>query len=136
MSLTAKRRHGHQARTPNAAVTSLVHDSPPTAKGVGRPFPKPTFGSDLALVLAKVHNDRMTIAGRVQGGVVVLERGSTLPDGTAVTVVPRQGAAIHVPKIRRRVVLPLVPSKHPGTLRLSAERIAELLEEDDLSSRR
>ncbi len=30
----------------------------------------------------------MTIRGRVQGGVVVLERGASLPDGTEVTVTP------------------------------------------------
>jgi hypothetical protein len=75
----------------------------------------------------------MTIAGRVEGGVVILEPGSTLPDGTAVTIVPRRAPVIHMAKKRRRVALPLVPSKRPGSLRLSAERIAQLLEEDDLS---
>jgi hypothetical protein len=32
----------------------------------------------------------------------------------------------------RRVELPVVPSGHPGTRPLSAERVAELLREDDV----
>ncbi len=33
---------------------------------------------------------------------------------------------------RKRVLLPLVPSKHPGTLRLTAEKIAQALSQEDL----
>jgi hypothetical protein len=75
----------------------------------------------------------MGIPGRIRNGVVVLEGGETLPEGTAVSVVPRAAPLIRVAKRQRRVLLPLVPSKRPGSVRLSAERIAELLEEDDLS---
>ena len=32
----------------------------------------------------------------------------------------------------KRVSLPLVPSKHPGTLRLTAEKIAQALSREDL----
>ncbi len=76
----------------------------------------------------------MKIHGRVHNGVVVLEKGATLPEGTEVTVVPRGSPVIHVSKVRRRAVFPLVRSKHPGSVHLDGERIAELLEEDDLHS--
>jgi len=76
----------------------------------------------------------MEIPGRVQNGVVVLEGGSSLPEGKAVTVVPRPSVVLHVAKKRKRVVLPLVRSKRPGTVRLTVERIAEILEEEDLFS--
>ena len=51
-----------------------------------------------------------------------------------VTVSCPQAPGVEPVRRKRRVVLPLVPSKHPGTLRLTAERVAELLEEDDLSA--
>jgi hypothetical protein len=75
----------------------------------------------------------MEIPGRVKNGVVVLEGGPVLPEGTPVIVLARASPVIHVAKKKRRVVLPLVPSKRPGTLRLTAERIAEILEEEELS---
>ncbi len=78
----------------------------------------------------------MEIHGHIQNGVVVLAGKRRLPEGTPVTIVPRGAPKVHAPKKRRRVVLPLVPSEHPGTLRLTATRVAELMEEDDLSTRR
>ena len=76
----------------------------------------------------------MVISGKVMGGVVVLEGNITLPEGAAVNVVPRAVPGMQDGKAKRRVVLPLVKSKHPGAIRLSAERIAEIMEEDDLSA--
>lgn len=35
---------------------------------------------------------------------------------------------------RKRVSLPLVPSKHPGTLHLTAEKIAQALSQEDIHS--
>jgi len=74
-----------------------------------------------------------TFQGRVHDGVVVLEGGPVLPEGIAVTVscdVP----PISTPPIeRKRVEFPLVRSKHPGSLHLTAERIADILEEEDVS---
>ena len=65
----------------------------------------------------------MTIKGRVQRGVVVLQNGVTLPEGTEVTVSCERGqVAKH--KLGKRVEFPLVRSKRPGTLQLSSERIA------------
>ncbi len=75
----------------------------------------------------------MEIRGRVQNGVVVLEGASQLPEGAMVTVVYPISPPAAPPESRRRVLLPFVRSDHPGTLRLTAERVAELLEEDDVS---
>lgn len=76
----------------------------------------------------------MEISGRVHNGVVVLEGHSSLPEGAAVTVtypVPG-GVARDVPKMRIQV--PLVRTGQPGTVNLTGERIAEILDEDDLPS--
>jgi hypothetical protein len=76
----------------------------------------------------------MTIPGRVRDGVVVLDGESTLPDGTAVSIVCRTSPVIRVAKHQRPVVLPLVPSARPGSVDLTSDRIAELLDEQDASS--
>jgi len=77
-------------------------------------------------------NTGMKIPGHVANGVVVLE-GATLPAGAAVVVfAPGQR---HGRKPRKeRVRFPLVRSKHPGTLDLTNERIAEILENEDMAS--
>jgi hypothetical protein len=75
-----------------------------------------------------------TIPGRVKNGVVVLQGGTRLPEGAAVTVVPGKSPVIRVAKRQRRVVFPLVPSKKPGSIRLTGEQIAEILLEQDVSS--
>lgn len=73
----------------------------------------------------------MVITGRVENGVVVLPAGTTLPEGAEVAVsYPVPAAAGHGEK--QRIQLPLVRSEHPGSLNLSNERIAEILEEEDL----
>jgi len=90
--------------------------------------------SGLESIPVAMDNFLMVIPGKVMGGVVVLEGNITLPEGAAVNVVPRGQPIMRGRKPKRRVVLPLVDSKHPGAIRLSAERIAELLEEDDLPS--
>jgi hypothetical protein len=75
----------------------------------------------------------MTIPGRVRGGIVVLDGESTLPDGTPVSVVSRSSPVIRVAKQQSPVTLPLVPSDRPGSVDLTAERIAEILGEQDAS---
>lgn len=79
-------------------------------------------------------NNGMEIHGHVEGGVVVLDGESTLPDGTAVIVVPRGSPAIRVARRQRRVVLPLVPSDKPGSVDLTGDRIAAILLEQDVPS--
>jgi hypothetical protein len=74
----------------------------------------------------------MQIQGRVHHGVVVLDGNFTLPEGMAVTVsCPPSATTDGVSK--RRIELPLVRSDEPGSLLLTAERVAELLDDDDLS---
>lgn len=73
----------------------------------------------------------MEIPGHVHNGVVVLEGGVSLPEGTAVVVscgaLPKTQAAAGS---RRRVQLPLVRSDWPGSRTMTADRVAELLEEE------
>jgi hypothetical protein len=76
----------------------------------------------------------MEIRGRVHNGVVVLEGELPLPEGTLVTVSYPVSPSTELPNSRRRVSLPLVRSDHPGSCRLTAERLAELLEDDDVSA--
>ena len=78
----------------------------------------------------------MTIQGRVKNGVVVLEAGAKLPEGTPVSVSCAKVRVRRKPGKKKRVKFPLVRSKHPGTLNLTNERIAEILQEDDLASLR
>lgn len=77
----------------------------------------------------------MEIVGHIHNGVVVLEGGVSLPEGTPVIVscaVPPQTLTAGSP--RRRVQLPLVPSGRPGSRNLTADRVADLLEEEDASA--
>ena len=76
----------------------------------------------------------MEIRGVVQNGVVVLEGELQLPEGAVVSVsYPISPPAVS-PDSRQRVQLPLVPSDRPGSLDLTADRIAEFLDDDDVSS--
>jgi hypothetical protein len=79
-------------------------------------------------------NGNMEIQGRGHNGVVVLEGDPQLPEGMVVTVSFPDPPPTEPPAPRRRVSLPLVPSDRPGSLRLTAERVAELLEDDDFSA--
>jgi len=73
----------------------------------------------------------MEIRGRVHNGVVVLEGELPLPEGTEVIV--SSGAAPEIKPVgEQRIEFPLVRSEHPGSLRLTGQRIAEFLEEDDV----
>jgi hypothetical protein len=77
----------------------------------------------------------MKIPGRVHNGVVILEGGPALPEGTPVTV--SCGVRVwHRLGKKKRVKFPLVGSKHPGSVRLTGQRIAEILDEEDGSPRR
>ncbi len=69
----------------------------------------------------------MVLTGHVQNGVVVLDGGSTLPEGARVQVMPTTGEVIPIP-------FPLFPSKAPGQLNLTGDRIAEILSDDDVPS--
>ena len=76
----------------------------------------------------------MQIRGRIHNGVVVLEGGVSLPEGTIVIVSYPASPSTAPHDSRQRVRLPLVPSDRPGTLELTNDRIAEILDDDDLSA--
>jgi hypothetical protein len=77
----------------------------------------------------------MEIPGRVSGGVVVLEGGASLPEGTPV-IVSCSPVGAGKSTEPRRIQVPLVRTNHPGTVNLTGERAAEILDEEDASSRR
>jgi hypothetical protein len=72
----------------------------------------------------------MVVFGRVQNGVVVLEGDSVLPEGAVVSVsygdIPAKQA-----NGRPRIEVPLVKTGRPGTVQLSGERIAQILDDED-----
>jgi hypothetical protein len=73
----------------------------------------------------------MEIRGRVHNGVVVLEGDLPLPEGTIVTVSCPDSPPKMSPEPDHRVQFPLVRSDRPGSLDLTNNRIAELLNDND-----
>jgi hypothetical protein len=94
------------------------------AELIGRP--------SLDSIAPTIQNAPMKIPGRVQDGVIVLPPGVTMPEGTPVVVSCNLPTQAKTGRKKRRVVLPLVPSSRPGTVDLTGERIAKILEEEDL----
>ena len=79
----------------------------------------------------------MELNGFVQNGVIVLTGGASLPEGTPVTVSCGVDAITPPPVAERKyVVFPLVDSDNPGSTDLTNERIAEILDEEDVASAR
>lgn len=76
----------------------------------------------------------MEIQGRVHNGVVVLEGALPLPEGAMVTVSYPVAPPTEPTGPHRRVSLPMVRSDRPGSRRLTAERLAVILEDDDVSA--
>ena len=75
----------------------------------------------------------MEIRGRVQNGVVILEDRQALPEGAAVIVTYPVPASV-APGVRKtRIQVPLVGTDQPGSVDLSGEWIAEILDEEDAS---
>lgn len=75
----------------------------------------------------------MDVPGHVQNGVVVLDGHVKLPEGALVRVsCPPAGPRIHRPPVRKPVTLPLVKTGRPGSIELTSERIAEILEAEDI----
>jgi len=78
----------------------------------------------------------MEIIGCVHNGVVVLANGVSLPEGAAVTVVYCESSPQPQPADQTRVSFPLVRSAQPGSIDLTNDRMAEILDEEDAASGR
>lgn len=76
----------------------------------------------------------MDYVGHFRNGVVVLDGNPNLPEGAAVTVSYRAPDTLNGD--RKRVEFPLIRTGQPGSVHLSNERIGEILDGEDLSSRR
>ena len=79
-------------------------------------------------------NGGMEIQGRVQNGLVVLDGGVSLPEGVCVSVlypVPSRAKPVDA---KRRIQLPLVHCDQPGSVHLTGQRIADILDAEDASA--
>lgn len=76
----------------------------------------------------------MDVSGHVQNGVVVLDGGVVLPEGAVVRVLCSAGPTIRVAPVRKRAQLPVVKTGQPGSLGLTNERIAEILEAEEIEA--
>ena len=88
----------------------------------------------MATVQPGHYTSGMRIPGRVCDGKVVLDGQHALPEGTNVFV-----EVCDTPEPTDHptpVQFPLVRSQRPGSLNLSNQRIAEILEDEDLSAGR
>ena len=78
----------------------------------------------------------MVISGHVQNGVVVLDGGLALPEGAVVVVSYPGPVAANTAGKSERIEVPLVSTGEPGTVSLTGEQIANILDREDVSSRR
>lgn len=78
----------------------------------------------------------MHIRGHVRNGVVVLDGNPNLPEGAVVTVLSPAQPPTAPAFQRKHVPFPLVRSRHPGSVPLTNERIAEVSNEEEIPSRR
>jgi len=74
------------------------------------------------------------IPGYVQNGVVVLDGGATLAEGTRVVVSQLSRADQEPQPEKKPVELPLVSGGVPGSVHLTNERIYEILDEEDVET--
>jgi hypothetical protein len=76
----------------------------------------------------------MTIQGRVHNGVVVLEGAPPLPEGAEV-IVSYPGPKKRPSRAKkRRIKVPLVRTGKPGSLKLTNDRIAQILQQEDVAN--
>ena len=76
----------------------------------------------------------MQIPGRIEKGVVVLDEGASLPEGTRVVVFHFSPNEQATRTNKKRVELPLVKSGAPGSIHLTNERIQEILDKEDIAA--
>lgn len=96
------------------------------------------FQSKGALDFAGTNADNgvMVIAGHVQNGVVVLDGDLALPEGTVVAISYPAPASSKPVGGNNRIQVPLVHTGQLGSVDLTSDRIAEILDEEDAASRR
>jgi hypothetical protein len=82
------------------------------------------------------NNHAMVIPGPVRNGVVVLEGEWAFPEGAVVTVTYSAPAPTPPAAAKRRTEIPLVRTGQPGSVQLSGERIAQIMDEEDALPRR
>ncbi len=70
----------------------------------------------------------MNLTGIVRNGVIVLDNGRTLPQGTRVRVSVIEST---VKQPKHRVTFPLVPSENPGSIQSTNEMIGQILDDED-----
>lgn len=86
----------------------------------------------LSLVKLVCKEFKMQAEGVVHNGVIVIEGGVALPDGTRVTISTQiKNARDDSPKTT--VDFPLVHSATPGKLQLTNEFLSECLDADEIS---
>lgn len=76
----------------------------------------------------------MEISGRVINGVVVLEGDRLPPEGATVRVLYPSELVIRVSPVQKRIEFPLIRSSDPCSVHLTNERIAEILEQEDVEA--
>ncbi len=79
-------------------------------------------------------NVSMQISGHIHNGVVVMDESTSLPEGTPVTVTVRSQPTVRFAENRKRMKFPLVESDAPGSVHLTNERIAEILDDEDIEA--
>jgi hypothetical protein len=89
------------------------------------PEARPVTGSHKDVRACGVYNAIMILHGHFENGVVVLDGGTPLPDGTAVTIAEQTQAPKPTLLSAGCSPFPLIQSQHPGTLDFSTEQINE-----------
>lgn len=115
-----------------AIATAKAYDEKTTGNRTSHRRP----GTALVSAAPAGENADMEIPGHVQDGVVVLEGAPGLPEGAKVTVCYHAPTEAGGQSRKRRIELPLVRTGEPGSVHLTAQRIAEILDEEDVSPRR
>ena len=88
----------------------------------------------MARILQTSYAQGMKIPATVRNGKVVLDTDVQLPEGARVIV--EVGLNPNGARPVAEVQFPLVRSKFPGSLNLSNQQIAELMDDEDISAGR
>jgi hypothetical protein len=76
----------------------------------------------------------MILYGHFQNGVVILDGGMPLPDGTAVVIQQQSAKPALLDEPFAPIPFPLIQSGEPGSLKLTNQLIAEIFDEEDAAS--